>query len=58
MWMSSGWFNRDMTPKRVARAMDELINKTWKTRLVVKANANGRIAWRGFKGDYRVAAKK
>ena len=55
--MSSGWFNRDMTPKRAARIMDELINKAWKTRIVVKADENGRIAWRGFKGDYRVTSK-
>lgn len=51
--MSSGWFNRDMTPKRIFVAMNELINNTWKTRMTVRADAQGRIRWRGFKGDYR-----
>ena len=50
--MSSGWFNRDMTPKKVARVMEELIKREWRTRLTVTADRDGRIAFRGFKGRY------
>ncbi len=53
--MSSGWFNRDMTPKKVARVMDDLINREWRTRLAVRADAKGKISFRGFKGRYRLS---
>ena len=52
--MSSGWFNRDMSPKRVHAVMSDLINREWRTRLTTRADASGRIAFRGFKGRYRL----
>ena len=36
--------------------MDDLLNREWKTRLTVKA-AGGKVAFRGFKGRYRLTWK-
>lgn len=55
--MSSGWFNRDMTKKRVWYVMNDLINREWRTHLTTKADAAGRVAFRGFKGQYRLSWK-
>jgi len=49
----SGIFSRDMQPKPAYFALDTLINKEWKTRLTVNVGADGRAAFRGFKGKYR-----
>lgn len=48
----SGLFTRDMQPKTSYYALDELINKEWKTSLTVKADDEGKVAFRGFKGKY------
>ncbi len=53
--MSSGWFNRDMSPKKVAKTMDELLNREWRTHLTLQADAAGKISFRGFKGSYRLS---
>ena len=53
----SGLFSRDMAPKPAFHAMNTLINNEWKTRLTLKADANGKVAFRGFKGTYRVSWK-
>lgn len=61
----SGIFTRDMQPKISYYAMDDLINREWKTNLSVKSNnqttANGRtsssVAFRGFKGRYKLSWK-
>ena len=53
--MSSGWFNRDMSPKKVAHVMEELVNHTWRTHLTLTADAAGKVAFRGFKGGYRLS---
>lgn len=53
--MSSGWFNRDMTKKRVWYVMNDLINREWRTRLALRADAAGQVAFRGFKGRYRLS---
>jgi len=52
--MSSGWFNRDMSPKRVHAVMSDLILREWRTRLTARADAAGRLSFRGFKGGYRL----
>lgn len=52
----SGLFTRDMRPKTAYFAMDDLVNREWKTRTSVKA-ANGRAAFRGFRGKYRLSWK-
>jgi len=51
----SGLFSRDMQPKPAYYAMNELINKEWKTNLTTKADKNGQIKFKGFKGEYRIS---
>ena len=50
----SGLFTRDMEPKPAFHAMNKLINEEWKTRLSAKADEQGRVSFRGFKGNYRI----
>ena len=50
----SGLFTRDMKPKPAYFALDELINKEWKTNVNVKTDQNGNISFRGFRGKYRL----
>ena len=52
----SGLFTRDMRPKTAYFAMDDLVNREWKTKSVVKS-AGGKVAFRGFKGRYRLSWK-
>ena len=51
----SGLFTRNMEPKLSYFALDELINKEWRTNLVCKADNNVKIAFRGFRGNYRLS---
>ncbi len=53
----SGMFTRVMKPKPAFHALDELINKEWKTNIVASADKDGKIQWRGFKGKYRLSWK-
>jgi GH35 family endo-1,4-beta-xylanase len=53
----SGLFTRNMEPKPSFYALDNLINHEWKTNLTVKANENGNVKFRGFKGRYRISWK-
>lgn len=50
----SGLFRRDMTPKIAYFALDQLLNHEWKTSLELHPDRRGNIAWRGFKGTYRI----
>jgi len=52
--VKSGLFTRQMEPKPSFFALNELINKEWKTNLVVKPGKRGEIKFRGFKGNYRI----
>ncbi|MBE6387620.1 MAG: 1,4-beta-xylanase [Lentisphaerae bacterium] len=52
---TSGLFTRDMQPKLVYFTLNDLINKEWRTNLVCKADNNGKIAFRGFRGNYRLS---
>lgn len=60
MWDGSTWLKgggiirEDWTPKPAYRAMDELINKTWKTRFDSRSDANGQVRFHGFHGDHEV----
>ena len=54
---TSGLFTRDMEPKPSFFALDKLINHEWKTRTTVKADEDGKVVFRGFKGRYRVSWK-
>ena len=51
----SGLFRRDMAPKKAWFALDELINREWRTRLTAKAGADGSVSFRGFRGSYRLS---
>lgn len=50
----SGLFHRDMSPKTSYYALDQLINREWKTCLECKPDKKGNVSWRGFKGTYRI----
>ena len=52
----SGLFTRDMKPKTAYFAMDDLVNREWKTSLAAKASG-GKVAFRGFRGRYRLTWK-
>ncbi|MBR0056017.1 MAG: hypothetical protein IJP66_01695, partial [Kiritimatiellae bacterium] len=41
------------TPKKSFFALDQLINHEWRTQLTVAADADGAVAFRGFRGAYR-----
>ncbi len=52
----SGLFTRDMRPKTAYFAMDDLVNREWKTKASVVAQG-GKVAFRGFRGRYRLTWK-
>ena len=52
----SGIFTRDMRPKTVYYALDDLINREWRTKATVKA-VGGKVSFRGFRGRYRLSWK-
>ena len=52
----SGLFTRDMKPKTAYYALDDLINREWKTNVSIPVN-NGRASFRGFCGRYRLSWK-
>lgn len=54
---TSGLFTHDMKPKPAFFVLDQLINHEWKTNTTVKADKNGNITFRGFKGRYKVSWK-
>lgn len=51
----SGLFTRDMEPKPAFHALNALINDEWKTRMTVQPDASGAVAFRGFRGRYRLS---
>ena len=51
----SGLFTRDMQPKPAYHAINNLINKEWKTNIITNADTNGNVAFRGFKGKYEIS---
>ena len=56
----SGLFTRDMRPKTAYFAMDDLINREWRTTCEVKVKGEGgqrKISFRGFRGRYRLTWK-
>ena len=50
----SGLFTRDMRPKAAYFAMDDLVNREWKTTLSARV-AEGKVSFRGFRGRYRLS---
>ena len=55
--LKSGLFTRTMKAKPAYYAIDNLINKEWKTNITIRADKNGQIKFRGFKGSYRLSWK-
>lgn len=55
--MSSGLFNRDMTEKAAWKTLRRLIKEEWSTRIKVKADRDGVIRFRGFKGKYKLKGR-
>lgn len=53
----SGLFTRNMDPKPSFYALNNLINHEWKTNVMAKADENGTVTFRGFKGRYRISWK-
>jgi GH35 family endo-1,4-beta-xylanase len=51
----SGLFLRNMQPKLSYHALNDLINKEWKTSATVKAGQGGKVEFRGFRGSYRLS---
>ena len=49
-----GLLDENLDPKPAYEALDRLINHDWKTKLETKSNANGKVSFRGFHGDYEV----
>lgn len=50
----SGLLDKEGNPKPSYEVLDKLINHEWKTRLTLKADKDGRISFRGFRGTYRI----
>ena len=54
----SGLFTRDMRPKTAYFAMDDLVNREWRTKCEVKVKGEGErrtVSFRGFRGRYRLS---
>ncbi|WP_302145705.1 endo-1,4-beta-xylanase [uncultured Parabacteroides sp.] len=49
----SGLYDKGMNKKPVYETLDKLINREWKTSLIVTSDAQGVVCFRGFKGHYR-----
>ena len=52
----SGLFLRDMRPKTAYYAMDDLINRAWKTKTTARV-VDGKVSFRGFRGRYCLSWK-
>ncbi|MCQ2389957.1 MAG: endo-1,4-beta-xylanase [Kiritimatiellae bacterium] len=52
----SGLFRRDMRPKTAYFAMDDLINRVWKTKTTARV-VDGKVSFRGFRGRYCLSWK-
>lgn len=50
----SGLFTRDMVAKPAYYALNNLIHNEWKTDLTAKADKDGLVKFRGFKGNYLI----
>ncbi len=51
----SGLFRRNMEPKQAGYALDDLIRHDWMTDTTVRAGKNGEVAFRGFRGGYKLS---
>jgi len=57
-WLKGGGMLRqDMSPKPVYEQLKKLIQDEWSTRVSGKTGADGKFAFRGFRGTYRIAVE-
>lgn len=49
-----GLMDEELKPKAAYRALDELINRQWKTHATAKTDERGACGFRGFYGKYKV----
>ena len=52
-----GLLDKDMNPKPAYEALDKLVNHEWKTNLTLKTDVSGKVAFRGFFGEYAVTVE-
>jgi GH35 family endo-1,4-beta-xylanase len=53
----AGFLRQDMSPKPAYEALRRLIKEKWWTRVTVTTDAQGKAAFRGTLGDYRITLK-
>lgn len=54
-WLPGGGLvDEALEPKPVYKMLDKLVNETWRTRLSARTDGQGRIAFRGFFGEYEI----
>lgn len=53
----SGLYDKEIQPKPVYLAIENLINHEWKTQLTVAVDEKGGVKFRGFKGNYHISWK-
>jgi hypothetical protein len=53
----SGLLRHDFAPRRAFRYLQKLIGTVWHTRAGGETDGEGRFGFRGFFGDYRIAAR-
>jgi len=54
-WLPGGGLvDEALEPKPVYKMLDKLINETWRTRLSARTDGGGKIAFRGFCGEYDI----
>jgi GH35 family endo-1,4-beta-xylanase len=63
-WAKTHWrprsalFRTDWSPKPAAKAYEDLVLHQWRTKLQGQVGASGKVAGRGFHGDYVVTVEK
>jgi GH35 family endo-1,4-beta-xylanase len=56
IWLpGGGLIDEAYNPKPVYTMLDKLVNETWRTRLSTKTDDQGKVAFRGFFGEYEIA---
>jgi endo-1,4-beta-xylanase len=57
-WLEGGGLLRkDFTPKPAYHRLRKLIHDEWSTKVVAKTDADGIVAFTGFRGEYRITVK-
>lgn len=53
----AGLLDEELEPKQAYRALDQLINHEWKTRVAGQTDAAGEFKFRGFHGYYKIIVR-